>query len=140
MENYKKVEIYLKEELFNEIEQLTDYRNARLLVRNMDKKPKQLDSFIIGCIVHYLKDIKKQDVLAGYDDLGKPYRLKNRLKEYLKKRGMLQKDLAAKTEIDEGNISSILNNKNQPSTDYFLRIWIALGCPALDEIFYREKE
>ena len=140
MENYKKVTLYIKEDTFNEMEQLIDYRNIRLLVRNSNKKPKSIEDFILGSALHYLKEIKVQDVLAGNDDLGKPYRLKNRIKDYLRAMGMKQKDLAALTEIDEANISIIVNNKSQPSLDYFLRIWIALKCPQLDQILYREKE
>lgn len=139
MENYKKITLFLNDDLLNEIEQLMEYRNIRLLVRNISNKPREIDDFIVGCVIHYLKDIKKQSTLAGYDDLGKPYRLKNRLKEYVKKRGMLQKELAIQTNIEESNISMILNNKVQPSLDYFLRIWIVLNCPPLNEILYREE-
>ncbi len=42
------------------------------------------------------------------------------------------------TKIEPSNISLIFRNKNQPSLDYFLRIWIALGCPPISDCLYRE--
>jgi hypothetical protein len=32
-----------------------------------------------------------------------------------------------------------MNNKSQPSIEFFLRIWHALDYPPLTEILYREK-
>jgi DNA-binding XRE family transcriptional regulator len=140
MDEYIKVPIFFNKEVIKEVEQIVNYRNARVMSFEPNKKPTSFEEFVTGCTIRSLEEIRNQNLLAGYDDLGKPYRLKNRLKEYVKKRGMLQKDLAAKTGIDEGNISTMLNNKYQPSLDYFLRVWIALGCPPLNEILYREKD
>lgn len=140
MDEYIKVPIFFNKEVIKEVEQIVNYRNTRVMTFEPNKKPTNIEEFVTGCTIRSLEEIRNQNLLAGYDDLGKPYRLKNRLKEYVKKRGMLQKDLAAKTGIDEGNISTMLNNKFQPSLDYFLRVWIALGCPPLNEILYREKD
>lgn len=140
MDEYIKVPIFFNKEVIKEVEQIVNYRNTRVMTFEPNKKPTNIEEFVTGCTIRSLEEIRNQNLLAGYDDLGKPYRLKNRLKEYVKKRGMLQKDLAAKTGIDEGNISTMLNNKYQPSLDYFLRVWIALGCPPLNEILYREKD
>lgn len=138
MENYRKVKIYLDEKTYKEIELLLEYRNKRILVYDMDKKSRSIEEFAKGSVLHYLKQIKNQDSLAGIDDLGKPYRLNNRFKEIMEKKHLKAKDLCELTKISPSNISTILANKNQPSLDYFLRIWIALGCPPLNECLYRE--
>lgn len=140
MAEYIKVPIFLNKEVIKEVEKIVEYRNSRVMAFESNKKPTNIEEFVTGCTIRSLEEIRGQNVLAGYDDLGKPYRLKNRLKEYVKKRGMRQKDLGLQTNIDESNISLILNNKVQPSLDYFLRIWIALNCPPLNEILYREEE
>ena len=66
-------------------------------------------------------------------------KVKNRFKEILKMIGMKQKELAELTGIDDATISFILSNRNQPSIEYFLRIWTVLGCPPVEDIFYRER-
>ena len=66
-------------------------------------------------------------------------KIKNRFKDILKMIGMKQKELAELTGIDHATISTMLANKNQPSIEYFLRIWTVLGCPPIEDVFYREK-
>jgi transcriptional regulator with XRE-family HTH domain len=56
----------------------------------------------------------------------------------MESKGLRGKDLSELTNIHAGNISIILSNRSQPSLDYFLRIWIALGCPPLNQCLYRE--
>jgi transcriptional regulator with XRE-family HTH domain len=58
----------------------------------------------------------------------------------LKGKGWNQKMLAEKTNIDPANVSIILNNRSQPSLDYFLRLWIALGCPPINECLSRTDD
>jgi DNA-binding Xre family transcriptional regulator len=140
MGEYKKVTVYLSDELYQEIQTLTEYRNKRILFDNQDKKARSIEEFIKGSTVQMVRWIKSESLSAGMDDLGKPYRLKNHFKEIIDKKGWKQKDLSDKTNIDPSNISVILKNKSQPSLDYFLRIWIALGCPPLNECLSREEE
>lgn len=66
-------------------------------------------------------------------------KVKNRFKEILQMVGMKQKELAELTGIDNATISFILTNRNQPSIEYFLRIWTVLGCPPVEDVFYRER-
>ena len=66
-------------------------------------------------------------------------KVKNRFKEILQRIGMKQKELAELTGIDNATISFILTNRNQPSIEYFLRIWTVLGCPPVEDVFYRER-
>jgi DNA-binding Xre family transcriptional regulator len=140
MGEYKKVTIFLHDEEYKEIEKILNYRNMRILALDIDKKSRSIEEFVKGSTIHYLKQIKTQEELAGIDDLGKPYRLKNHFKEILHKKGWSQKQLAETTNIDPSNISITLSNRSQPSLDYFLRIWIALGCPPLNECLSRVED
>lgn len=67
-------------------------------------------------------------------------KIKNRIKEILKMTGMKQKELSELTGIETATLSAMLSNRNQPSIENFLRIWTVLGCPPIEEVFYREKE
>ena len=102
------------------------------------------DEDIINSALYYY--FEKLDTRMSYTNvnrralkLAKDQKVKNRFKEILKRVGMKQKELAELTGIDEATISTMLANKNQPSIDYFLRIWSVLGCPPMEEVFYREK-
>jgi DNA-binding Xre family transcriptional regulator len=138
MGSYKKFKIYLHDEDLKEIEKILHYRNSKIMALDVDKKSRTVEEFVKGCVNYYLKQVKNQEELAGIDDLGKPYRLKNRFKEIMESKGLRGKDLSELTNIHAGNISIILSNRSQPSLDYFLRIWIALGCPPLNQCLYRE--
>lgn len=140
MGNHKEVIIHLKDDIILELERITQYRKLRTLNFSEKDDYHTMEDFIVGCICHYLRTLKNQIDLSGLDDLGKPYRLKNKFKEYMDKKGIIPADLAKETGIGASNISLILKNKNQPSLDYFLRIWMALQCPPLDRILYREEE
>jgi DNA-binding Xre family transcriptional regulator len=140
MGEYKKVTIFLHDKEYKEIEKILNYRNMRILALDIDKKSRSIEEFVKGSAIHYLKQIKMQEELAGIDDLGKPYRLRNHFKEILQKKGWSQKQLAEATNIDPSNISITLSNRSQPSLDYFLRIWIALGCPPLNECLSRVED
>jgi DNA-binding Xre family transcriptional regulator len=140
MGTYKKITIFLHDDDYNEIEKILHYRNSKVMALNLDKKSRSVEEFTKGCINYYLKQVKNQEELAGIDDLGKPYRLKNRFKEIMEKKGLRGKDLSELTNIHQGNISIVLSNRSQPSLDYFLRIWIALGCPPLNQCLYRVED
>ncbi|MGG3890349.1 helix-turn-helix domain-containing protein [Metabacillus fastidiosus] len=137
----EKVEILLRKETVDKIKTVVNYENYRNQIYtelNRDSL-NTLEDFITGCVNLFLNKIESRLELAGLDDLGKPYRLKNRFREIVKAKGMKQKELAELTKIDAGNISIILSNKSQPSLDYFLRIWITLGCPPIENVLYREE-
>ena len=65
--------------------------------------------------------------------------IRNNMKKIMKEKRMTQKELSVKTGIDKSNLSFYMNNKSQPSIEFFLRIWHALDYPSLNEILYREK-
>ncbi|MEI2465015.1 helix-turn-helix domain-containing protein [Niallia taxi] len=137
---YRELVIHLKEETMKDIELLVIYQNAKTLLFHDSKQTNTIEDFVTGCIHHYIDRVKHQIDLSGINDLGKPYRLQNHLKEYIDKKGISQAMLAERTGIGASNLSLIMKNKNQPSLDYFFRIWIALECPPLDKILYRVEE
>jgi DNA-binding Xre family transcriptional regulator len=65
--------------------------------------------------------------------------IKNNIRKIMKEQKMTQKELAEITGIDKSNLSIYMNNKSQPSIEFFLRIWHALDYPPLNEILFREK-
>ncbi|WP_053434706.1 helix-turn-helix domain-containing protein [Sporosarcina globispora] len=140
MEKHNEVVIYLKDSVITDITNYIEYQKLKKLNFDGNYNHTNMEEFIVGCVCHYLRQLKYQIDLSGINDLGKPYRLKNRFKEYMDKHGIIPADLAKQTGIGASNISLILKNKNQPSLDYFLRIWMALKCPPLDKILYREEE
>lgn len=136
---YKKFEVLLKAETVNKIEKITLFKNVSDELFNDGSEHYSIEDFIIGCVYHYIKTIESKNTISGLSDLGKPFKLKNRFKEILKEKGISQKQLSDMTQIKAGNISQILNNNNQPSLDYFLRLWIALDYPRIDRCLYREE-
>ena len=140
MKGYIEVKTYFAEDVMEEIETIVQYKRLKDLLYSNENNYHTTEEFIVGCVIHYIKTIKHQIDLSGIDDLGKPYRLQNKFKEYMDKHGIAQSELAKMTGIGESNISLILRNKNQSSLDYFFRIWIALKCPPLNKILYRLEE
>jgi DNA-binding XRE family transcriptional regulator len=139
MTEHVKIELLIKKESLEKIKKYTEYRNIRNSIFYPEKRFNTPEDFILGSTDYCIDLIEENRTNAGYDDLGKPFRLKNRIKEIIDKKGITQARLSEMTGIDPSNISQIVRNKNQPSLDYFLRIWIALGTPPINKILYREK-
>lgn len=140
MQNFQEVKLFLSDDVLKEIETIVQYKKVKDILYLEQNTPRSVEEFITGSTIHYIKSIKHQIDLSGIEVLGKPYRLQNTIKEYMDKKGISQQMLAEKTGIGASNISLIVKNKNQPSLDYFLRIWIALECPPLTKILYRVEE
>lgn len=140
MQNFQEVKLYLSDDVLKEIETIVQYKKVKDILFIDQNTPRSVEEFITGSTIGRIKLIKHQIDLSGINDLGKPYRLQNTIKEYMDKKGISQQMLADKTGISPSNISLIVKNKNQPSLDYFLRIWIALECPPLNKILYRVEE
>jgi DNA-binding XRE family transcriptional regulator len=136
----KIISIELPEETLEQIEKIVRLENTLnevISTRNRDTLYSTED-FIVGCINKQLEHIDKISDLSNFEGLGKPRELKNRIKVLAKEKGWNQKTIVDKTDINKGTVSTIFSNSHQPSADYLLRIWIALGCPPLEEMFYRE--
>lgn len=139
MEDFIIVPIHLKLETYNKILKITQYENLKNDIRNNGRPIDfAIQEFISGCVNTYLNYIEEFQKIAGLDDLGRPFRLKNRFKDLMVKRKLKQKDISEATQIAQANISYIFNNENQASLDYFLRLWVFFGCPPLNEVLYRE--
>lgn len=133
----KKISIELKEDIFSFIQNLTIYENTKREIKT--KKYKITDEDIIkAAIIHYINDIKnyyKQNVVKSEFEI-KQSKLKNRFKAIMKEKGLIHKNLSLLTGIDKGTLSNILNNKVQPQSEYFLRLWVVLDYPQIEDIFY----
>lgn len=137
------VNVYFTDEEYEKIKATISYRNIRATIDpNTDDFTNDwtIVDFIRGCVIYYLDELDKSAKLSGYGTLGKPFKIKNRFKEFIEESGMKQKELSEMTGIHRGNISTMLSNQKQPSLDYFLRVWVALGCPPIHEVLYREED
>jgi hypothetical protein len=140
MKNYKKVNLYLSDDVLSKLEKFVSIENQKNLLWKKERKQYiQVADFIAGLIIDFFDEVENNAQVSGYDDLGKPYRLQNRFKEIATKKGLSQQRVSELTNIDPSNISYIWRNKNQPTLDYFLRIWIALDYPPLNKCLYREN-
>lgn len=145
MENeYVEVKVRIKRSTLDSLEKIVQYFNMREELVNSERKsePVTVEELIRGAVVREVDKIKTYNhkiVYTGDKKIGERYTLKNRIKEILEEKNMKQLDLAALTGIDRSNISFIVNNRNQPSADYLLRIWVALDFYPLEKMFYREK-
>jgi DNA-binding Xre family transcriptional regulator len=141
MTNKKKIEVKLSEDVIQEINALIEYGKTNLRYTDEIDPPVDYDEFINAAIFYYLQRIEKLKILTisgKLHQLNKPYKLRNKFKEIAKQKGIRPIDISELTGIDKANISTILNNKNQPSLDYFVRIWVVLGCPPIEEVLYRD--
>lgn len=139
---YVPINLQIKEDLIKKAEEVISYKNYQNKIYHSLDEDYTIEHLIVGALANEIERINKfNDLIShtGLSDLSKPYKLKNTFKILLKQQDIKQIDLATDTGIDKGNLSLILNNKTQPSLDYFLRIWITLGCPPIEEILYREK-
>jgi DNA-binding phage protein len=130
----KKFTIELSEDTIEQINVITTYENVKnTLLKNERSNSFNIEDFISGCVNYYLEQVKTYTNLSSSEG-----KLQNNFKKIMEQKGMKQVDLANLTKIGKGNLSRILSNRIQPSMDYFLRIWLSLGRPPLDECFYRE--
>lgn len=139
--------INLQKSTFEKIKKIKNYLNLRVSKETEITEEEIIKSAIANYLyyffeeedlIEYKKNKELSDLILNYD-LGKPYQLKNNFKKIMKEKKIKQVYLVEQTKIAKSNLSLILNNKTQPSLDYFLRIWCALGFPPLDKVLFREK-
>jgi predicted XRE-type DNA-binding protein len=135
--DYERIYIHLKKDIIKDIEAIIEFKDKKDFLFNKEENYTSIENFIVGCVCYYLRQIKNIDDLSGINDLGKPFQLENKIGQLLEQKRMSQKELSDLTGIAAPNINNFVKNKNQPSLDYFLRIWIALGCPPLEWMFHR---
>jgi DNA-binding XRE family transcriptional regulator len=117
------------------------------VVNFLDKDTPELkpEDVIKGALAYYLERFYDSPITEHQEKLdllqlmngSEP--IKNRIGELIEKKSSSATTMAEELNISKGTISGIINNKHQPSLDIFIRIYIWLGCPPIDEILYREK-
>lgn len=141
MDNYVNVNVNVNKELYEKIRDVIGYSKSMRIIK--DKELPLTDEEVINSALFYY--FHKMETILGlhtverskYTNDGK---VKNRFKEIVKQVDMKQRELAVLTGIDDATISQILGNRNQPTIDNFLKMWIVLGSPPIEEVFYRERE
>ena len=134
---YERINIHLKKDIVADIEKILEYKNVKDFLFEKEKNYSSMENFIVGCVCYYIRQIKGIQNLSGIEELGRPFQLENKISELLDQKRMSQKELSDLTGIAPSNINNFVKNRNQPSVDYFLRIWIAFECPPLEWMFYR---
>ena len=142
MENKISISVKIQPELYKRICETIGYSKVSKMIK--DKELPTTEEELINAALYYY--FKRTDTILSFHNierralnLDEDSKVKNRFKETIKKIGMKQKELSELTGIDEATVSLILSNRNQPSMEYFLRIWTVLGCPPIEDVFYREK-
>lgn len=143
-EKFIEVSIKLKESTFQYIENIVEYENKKNRIINDHEKIVKyvtVEEFIVGCCMEIIKKLEtyNENIVHGFDNT-KKYKLKNKIKEMLKDKNIKQLDLAELTGVEKSTINLIVNNHTQPTLEVFLRIWYALGCPPIEEMFYKVPE
>lgn len=143
MNDLKKYEIKIEinEETYSIVKNLVNYENLKNNIMQNERLPINESDIVKAALNYYLHDVRnfyKQKIGSQKGNLLVSRNLKNRIQEIIDKLNLKQKDLVELTGIDKANISIILNNHSQPSMDYFIRIWLALDCPNIEDMFYYE--
>lgn len=134
--------VNISEETVNKIHEIAMYKNHVHYLNPSSNKRTDLniEDFITGSINYQLDMIKNYKEIFEYEDLNQPFQLKNRFKELFKKEGLTQHEIERITGVKQSNISLYFKNRQQPSLDNFIKLWVALKCPPIHEVIYREEE
>jgi len=138
-----KLEINIDYEDYLKINGFVDNYNKEIELNKKLYEHGTVHDFIVGSIKNEIEKIKSHDeVFCELKTKGfvRPIKLKNNLKEILKTMGLKQIDLEDMTRITNSDINNIVNNRKIMSLDHFLRIWICLGCPDIDKVFYVDRK
>jgi hypothetical protein len=133
-----KIEIQIKEESMQKLSEVAQYETLQRKLRGIDEVISEED-IVKAAVYDYLKKIYSFNQVKNKNELGSPYQLRNKFKQIMDEEGLKPKDLEKLTGIPAPNLSRILNNKSQPSLDYFVRICVALKKDDMFSVLYREK-
>jgi DNA-binding Xre family transcriptional regulator len=128
--------IEVNESTASEIKKLVDYHNMKVDFGELDRDKINEEDIIKAAIAEYLNLFsatqKSQSLLTiNMENKGE---IQLNFKPVLKGKKMKQAELANITGLNKANISDILNHKYLPGLEVFLKIWVALDCPPLNEI------
>lgn len=138
-----KIEIKLREETIQKIQELVDLENyLNKKFTNKNKRKYTVEDFIKGSIMINLSSFENPKsllYLSGLHENNTEIRYHNRFKELAQELGISQKSISEITGIHPSNLNQIFNNtmKSNPRLDTFLKIWIVLGCPPIQKCIYR---
>ncbi|WP_025912033.1 helix-turn-helix domain-containing protein [Priestia flexa] len=133
-----KIEIELKKETLIKLEEIARYETLQRKLRGKEDVV-GIEDIFKAAVFDYLQKVYNFNQVKETYQLGSPYQLKNKFKKIMDQEGLKSKDLANLTGIDPGAFSRILNNKTQPSLDYFVRICVALQRYDMFSVLYKEK-
>lgn len=142
MSNRVELNVKLKLETVERINEIVAYSKFRKKYTKQDL-PMSPEDVIKAALDEYIKkvDLIYRNVInASLYNLKVDAPIKNNIKKLMIEADLNQKEFSELCSIYAGTISHILSNRNQPSMDYFLRIWAVLGCPPIEHCFYREIE
>ncbi|MDT0160298.1 helix-turn-helix transcriptional regulator [Bacillus sp. AG4(2022)] len=134
---YERVVIHLRKDIVDDIRKIVEYKNLKDFLFDDEDSYVNVEEFVIGCVCYYLRQIKGTIDLSGISMINSNEILQNRLHELLEQKRMTQLQLSEQTGIAPSNINNYIKNKNQPSLEHFMRIWITLGCPPLNWLLHR---
>lgn len=140
MEN-KKVyfTISVNKETAKEIGNYANFLNERNKYTHTDKEFVTDEDVIKGAIFRHLEIIDAYHGKLGYLKDIPNFKISNDFRTIAMKQGLDQSSISKLTGITAANISRVFNNRNEPSFDYFIRIWIALGCLPIEDLIKFEK-
>lgn len=132
----KEIKIYFTDEEFKQIKNYIDWVNLDNFIE-MREKNYTVEDFVQGSALIQIETID-QFLNNRNININEKSKMKNRFKEIAKKRNIRQIDICKKLNLEKSHISSIFNNRHQPSTELFFKIWILLKCPPIHQCIYFE--
>ncbi|WP_010649847.1 helix-turn-helix domain-containing protein [Oceanobacillus massiliensis] len=136
----KEITIQLNDRTYEHIKEFTELEN--LINRHRDKHRNddyKVEEFIIGSIIDKIEQIRHFDLINPFLGNGQPI-IKNRFKEIARQKNIYIKDVAEQLNMQPPNISKIFNNVSQPRLELFIKIWLVLGSPPLQQCIYLEQD
>lgn len=135
--------ISVSDETARKIDEYKNFLNAKNKLRFTDLPYINEEDVIKGALDTLFLVIERFyefDKESKFFNLKPKAKIKNRFREIAMKSGYDQATVSKLTGIDQPSVHRIMNNKNQPSIDYFIRIWIVLDRPPIEDIFYPDEQ
>ncbi|SFD60780.1 helix-turn-helix transcriptional regulator [Bacillus sp. UNCCL81] len=128
-----KVEIELKEETIQRIQDYVDYYNTKKRLNNKTENT-TVEDIIKAAIAIYLSwriNDPPQEIKQGN------FKVSSMIREVFEERDKSQTEAAQLCKISKSTMNSIWNG-NLPSLDNFIKIWLALGKPDIEKLIKYE--
>ena len=132
--------ISVNEDTAQEIRRYADFLNQRNKLRNEKYEYVTDEDVIKAAIFRHLQIVETYHSKSGFFKDLVDYKISNDFRTVAMKQQLDQASISKLTGISVPNLSRIFNNRNEPSFDYFVRIWIALGCLPIEKLIKFEKK